>query len=148
MCVLSTTRRTYTFTAEGQSLGNFVDPAKFAKDLLIKDKGGFAYIHPKLFHDSFAQDVNSTQSNIMAVAQKPFNISIFAEKSGPQAWKQLPTWYQISLNDRMIPPAVEQMFAKQMNATTISFPSSHASLVSHPTQIAQLILNATKGITK
>jgi hypothetical protein len=43
---------------------------------------------------------------------------------------------------------VERMFAKQMNATTISLPSSHASLVSHPTEIAQLILNATKGITK
>ena len=48
----------------------------------------------------------------------------------------------------MIPPAVEQMFAKQMNATTISLPSSHASLVSHPTEIAQLILNATKGVTR
>jgi len=48
----------------------------------------------------------------------------------------------------MIPPDVERMFAKQMNATTISLPSSHASLVSHPDQIAQLILNATKGVTK
>jgi hypothetical protein len=38
--------------------------------------------------------------------------------------------------------------AKQMNATTISLPSSHASLVSHPNEIAQLILNATKGVTK
>jgi hypothetical protein len=37
------------------------------------------------------------------------------------------------------------MFAKQMNATTISVNSSHASLVSHPNEIAQLILNATKG---
>ncbi len=38
---------------------------------------------------------------------------------------------------------------KQMNATTtISIPSSHASLVSHPNEIAQLILNTTKGIAK
>jgi hypothetical protein len=48
----------------------------------------------------------------------------------------------------MIPPNVERMFAKQMNATTISLASSHASLVSHPDEIAQLILNATKGSTK
>ena len=45
----------------------------------------------------------------------------------------------------MIPPNIERMFAKQMNATTISLASSHASLVSHPNEIAQLILNATKG---
>jgi hypothetical protein len=45
----------------------------------------------------------------------------------------------------MIPPDAERMFAKQMNATTISVNSSHTSLVSHPNEIAQLILNATKG---
>ena len=41
--------------------------------------------------------------------------------------------------------ALERMFAKQMNATTISLPSCHASTVSHPNEIAELILNATKG---
>jgi pimeloyl-ACP methyl ester carboxylesterase len=129
---------------EGQSLGSFVSPSKFPKDFLMPDKAGLAYINPKLFHDWFAQDVNPARADVMAVVQKPFNLSIFAENSGPPAWKQLPTWYQVSENDHMIPPAVEQMFAKQMNATTISLPSSHASLVSHPNEIAQLILNATK----
>ena len=38
----------------------------------------------------------STEADIMAVVQKPINISIFAEKSGPPVWKQLPTWYQVS----------------------------------------------------
>jgi hypothetical protein len=37
------------------------------------------------------------------------------------------------------------MFAKQINAITISLASSHASPVSHPNEVAQLILNATKG---
>ena len=63
---------------------------------------------------------------------------------GPPAWKQHPTWYQVSENDHMIPPDAERMFAKQMNATTISLPSSHASLVSHPNEVAQLILNAAQ----
>jgi pimeloyl-ACP methyl ester carboxylesterase len=131
---------------EGQSLGNFVDPAKLPKGFLIIDNGGDAYLNPKLFTQSFAQDVDPTQANVMAATQKPFSQSILTEKSGPPAWKQLPTWYQVSENDRMIPRAVEHMFAKQMNATTISLPSSHASLVSHSNEIAQLILNATKGI--
>jgi hypothetical protein len=55
--------------------------------------------------------------------------------------------YQISENDHSIPPDVELMFAKQMNATTISLPSSHASLVSHPDEIAKLILDAAKRVT-
>ena len=35
-------------------------------------------------------------------------------------------------------------FAKQMNATTLSLNASHASYVSHPNEIANFILNATK----
>jgi hypothetical protein len=50
--------------------------------------------------------------------------------------------------DHMIPPDAELLFAKQMNATTVSINASHASLVSHPDQTAELILNATKGTTK
>ena len=133
---------------EGQSLSNFVDIKKFPKDLLIIDSGGFAYINPAMFAGAIAQDVNPTEADILATVQKPFSTSILAEKSGPPAWKQLPTWYQVSENDRASPPALEHMFAKQMNATTISLPSSHASLVSHPNEIAQLILNATKGVAK
>ena len=100
-------------------LGDFVDVTKLPKDLLIVDGGGFAYINPAMFAGAFAQDVNSTEADIMATVQKPFSISIFGEKSGPPAWKQLPTWYQVSENDHMIPPDAERMFAKQMNATTL-----------------------------
>ena len=133
---------------QGQQHGPF--PKEFeGKPLLIFDKGGFAYINPAIFHDFFVQDVDQAQAKVLAVVQKPANISGIAnEKSGPPAWKQLPTWYQVSENDHVIPPATEHMFAKQMNATTISLPSSHASPVSHPNEVAQLILNATKAVEK
>lgn len=133
---------------EGQSISDFVDVQKLPKDLLITDSAGFVYFNPSKFHDTFAQDVNLTQANIMAAVQKPINQSIFAEKSGPPAWKQLPVWYQVSENDHAFPPAVEHQFAKQMNATTISLASSHASLVSHPNEVAQLILDAANYPTK
>jgi pimeloyl-ACP methyl ester carboxylesterase len=92
----------------------------------------------------FAQDVDLAQADIMATTQKPPSLSILPEKSGPPAWKQLPTWYEVSGNDRMIPPDVERMFAKQINATTITVNASHVPFISHPDQIAGLILNATK----
>jgi pimeloyl-ACP methyl ester carboxylesterase len=141
---------------EGQSMSTTVPkvydglPKELeGKPLLIFDNGGFAYINPALFRDFLAHDVDEAEANILAVVQKPANISGIAnEKSGPPAWKQLPTWYQVSENDRAIPPAIERIFAKQMNATTISLPSSHASIISHPNEIAELILNATKAVAK
>jgi len=133
---------------EGQSLSTFVDAKDFPQGFLILDSAGLAYINPAMFHDRFAKDVNTTEADIMAVAQKPFSAASFGEKSGPPAWKQLPTWYQISESDMMIPPDAQRQFAKQMNATTISIDASHASYVSHPDEIAKLILDATKGSTK
>src|SRR6187200_1487405 len=130
---------------EGQSLSDFVNPANFPKDLFIVDSGGFIYLNPKIFRENFAQDVDPAEADIMAIVQKPFHQSNFVEKSGPPAWKQLPTWYQISDADHMIPPDVQRLFAQRMKATTLSINASHASYVSHPNQIAQFILNATKG---
>jgi pimeloyl-ACP methyl ester carboxylesterase len=130
---------------EGQSLSSFVDPSKFPKELFLLDSGGFIYLNPAIFQENFAQDVDPKEADIMAIVQRPFNQSIFMEKSGPPAWKQLPTWYQISTADRMIPPDVQRMFAERMNATTISVNASHASYVSHPNEITELILNATRG---
>jgi len=75
-----------------------------------------------MFAGSVAEDVNPTEADILAAVQKPFSTSILAEKSGPPPWKQLPTWYQVSEKDGASPPALEHMFAKQMNATTISLP--------------------------
>ena len=130
---------------EGQSLSTFVNPANFPKELFMPDSGGFIYLNPKIFRENFAQDVDPTEANIMAITQKPFHQSNFVAASGPPAWKQLPTWYQISESDHMIPPDVQHTFAEQMNATTLSLNASHASYVSHPNEIADFILNATKG---
>ncbi len=130
---------------EGQSLSTFVDPANFPKELFMPDSGGFIYLNPAIMRENFAQDVDPSEADIMAIAQKPFNQSNFVAKSGPPAWKQLPAWYQISESDHMIPPNVQHTFAEQMNATTLSLNASHASYVSHPNEIADFILNATKG---
>jgi pimeloyl-ACP methyl ester carboxylesterase len=130
---------------EGESAVNFVPVESLPQGLLVFDSGGFAYLNPQMFPQAFAQDVNTTEAEILAAVQKPAHQSLFTEKSGPPAWKQLPTWFVVSENDRIIPPDAERMFAQRMNATTISLNSSHASLVSHPNEVAQLILDAARG---
>lgn len=131
---------------EGQTISDFVSPSSFPPGVLLQDEGGFLYwSNPKQFHDLFAGDLDPAQTNIMFAVEKPINSSIFAEKSGPPAWKQLPTWYQVSDDDKTIPPDIERMFAKRMNATTISLPASHVSYVSQPEEIAKFILEAAKG---
>jgi pimeloyl-ACP methyl ester carboxylesterase len=132
---------------EGESAVNFVPVESLPPGLLVIDSGGFAYLNPEMFPQAFAQDVNTTEAETLAVVQKPAHQSLFTEPSGPPAWKQLPTWFEVSEGDHIIPPDAQRMFAQRMNATTISLNSSHASPVSHPDEIAQLILDAARGST-
>jgi pimeloyl-ACP methyl ester carboxylesterase len=130
---------------EGQSLSDFVDPTKLPKGFSLLDSGGFIYVNPEMFAQVLAQDIDPAEVKVLAAAQKPYNQSVSTEKSGTPAWKQLPTWYGVSENDRIVPPDAQRMFAEQINATVLSINSSHASPLSHPNEVAQLILNATQG---
>lgn len=132
--------------AQGESLldlGN--NTADLPENLFTIDNEGFMLMNPDLIHEWFAQDVNLAEVDIMAAVQKPVNLSTVEEKSGPPAWRQLPTWYQISKNDRVVPPDLQHFFAESMNATILSLNASHFSQISQPDEIAGLILNATKG---
>ena len=99
-----------------------------------------------MYPDNFCQDVEKKEARIMASTQKPLSVACFEAKATDAGWKNLPSWYQVSLNDRMVPPEAEQFMAKRINANTISFPSSHASLVSHPKEIAEFILSAAREL--
>lgn len=105
---------------EGESAVDFVPVESLPPGLLVFDSGGFAYLNPKMFHGAFVQDANATEAETLAAVQKPAHQSLFTEKSGPPAWKQLPTWFEVSESDHIIPPDAQHKFAERMNATTIS----------------------------
>jgi pimeloyl-ACP methyl ester carboxylesterase len=58
------------------------------------------------------------------------------------AWRSKPSWYAVSKQDRTINPDLERFMAKRMKATTIEVDAGHLSLVSHPEEISNLILQA------
>jgi pimeloyl-ACP methyl ester carboxylesterase len=111
------------------------------------DKYGYLWIDREMFADNFCQDVEKTEALIMAATQRPLSVACFEGKITDAGWKKLPSWYVVSLNDRMIPPEAEQFLAQRMNAKTISLPSSHVAMVSHPKEVSDFILSAAKDLT-
>lgn len=111
------------------------------------DKNGFLWVTPDKFRGSFCHDVDETEALVMALTQKPIAARCFDDKSGPPAWKVKPTWYQISANDRMIPPETERWFAERMSPRkTITLQASHASMASHANEIVALIEEAAGSV--
>jgi pimeloyl-ACP methyl ester carboxylesterase len=109
------------------------------------DEHGFLWIDRDGFAQAFAADVDPDEAHIMAVTQRPLSIKSFVAKSGPPAWKHIPSWYLVSSNDRMIPPQAEELMAKRMGATVRTVAASHASMVSHPREVADIIAAAAEA---
>lgn len=135
---------------KGESLGSIFgrreQPAGGAN--IVPDEKGFLWIKYDKFHESFAQDLNPEDSVVMSLSQKPIHGSIFAAEAGEPAWKTKPSWYQVSDNDRMIPPATEKEMAERMNAKKIiHLDASHASLATHPKEITELIKEAVEAVS-
>ncbi len=112
---------------------------------LEPDSDGYLWIKRDKFHESFCQDLSAEEALVMAVAQKAPVASTFGDPNTSPAWKGKATWYQISNDDRMIHPDNQRMMAARMNPKkTIALNASHASLASHPGEIAELIVEAAR----
>jgi pimeloyl-ACP methyl ester carboxylesterase len=102
-------------------------------------------IAPDSFHDIFCQDVPAAQAALMAATQRPATQEALVEPSGElPLWKQVPSWFLIGEEDRIIPAALQHYMAKRAQARrTIEIPgASHAVTVAHPGATAHLILEA------
>jgi pimeloyl-ACP methyl ester carboxylesterase len=104
--------------------------------------GGFAQLNEEAFVHDFAGDLEPSRALALYAVQGRISDALFASRTTQAAWKSKPTWYAISNNDRTTSPELEHFLAKRMNATTLDLNSSHVSLISHPREIANLILQA------
>ena len=132
---------------EGESLEGLgkQGPSSPGSTQMRTDKNGFLWIDREGFAQAFAGDVDPVEARVMAATQKPLSNKAFASKSGPPAWKHLPSWYLVSTNDQMIPPTAEEFMAKRMGATVRQVPSSHVPMVSHPKDVIDLIVAAAQA---
>jgi len=105
-------------------------------------RNGFAELSEDAFVHNFAGDLPVARAKALYAVQGRVSDSLFASKTTQAAWRSKPSWYAVSKNDETTSPDLERFLAKRMNATTVELNSSHVSLISHPHEIANLILQA------
>lgn len=94
------------------------------------------------FLKDFAGDLPPEKAKLLFAVQQPFHKALLAGKTSQAAWRSKPSFYAVSTEDRTINPDLERFMAKRMNAKTIELNASHLSLISHPREIGDLILEA------
>jgi pimeloyl-ACP methyl ester carboxylesterase len=108
----------------------------------IEDHGGFTQLSEDAFLNYFANGVAREKAQVLYAVQQPTAASLFGDRTTVAAWRSKPTFYAVSKNDGTITPDFERFLAERMKATTIELDAGHLSLVSHPREIADLILAA------
>jgi pimeloyl-ACP methyl ester carboxylesterase len=119
-------------------------PAPPASAGLVKS-GGFAQLSEEAFLRDFAGDIEPAKARILYAVQGRISESLFSGKTSNAAWRSKPSWYAVSTEDRTISPELERFMADRMKAKTIEVKASHLSLISHPQEITDLILNAARA---
>ena len=97
------------------------------------------------FLRDFAGDLPATKAKVLYAVQEPFHKALLTGKTTQAAWRSKPSYYAVSTEDRTINPDLERFMAKRMGAKTIEVKASHLSLISHPDEIADLIVEAAGG---
>src|SRR5271154_65705 len=102
---------------------------------------GFGALTEHAFLNHFANGVDPVRARALYAVQGRVSDTLFTDKTTEAAWTSKPSWYAVSRRDGTISPELQRFLAHRMQARTIEIDSGHLSMISHPQQISQLIID-------
>lgn len=127
----------------GEPLGAYLEKYLSALGAALRpDAAGFLWIDRAAFRDVFALDIPVAEASTMAVTQKPVAAATFTATLEKAAWRSIPSWYLISLDDHTLSPGMARFYANRMKAKTTEIKSSHVAFISHPDAVVRMIEEA------
>jgi pimeloyl-ACP methyl ester carboxylesterase len=129
---------------EGESINSVskpFPPAPLGSELRL-DAQGFLTATRKGIAEDMAQDLPVGEQHIPTATQGQTAAACFGATVTKAAWRSKPSWAVIAGNDRAIPPELEKDEAATIKATSITLPSNHLAMLSHPREVAELIEQA------
>jgi pimeloyl-ACP methyl ester carboxylesterase len=103
-------------------------------------------IDPARFKDAFAADLPADETAVMAATQRPVAESAFSERSGPPAWKRLPSWTVVATGDKAAGADLVRSMAERAGATITEVDGSHVIMISQPQAVTDVILEALAAV--
>lgn len=106
------------------------------------------YAKPDQYRNLFlSNQVSVTDAAQLAATQSPINAQALSEPSSAPAWKTIPSWYLVSDDDHLIPPAAERFMATRARAHTTEADTPHTAQVTNPALVTNIIEQAAKTTT-
>jgi pimeloyl-ACP methyl ester carboxylesterase len=112
---------------------------------ILPPKEGFLFLDRGKFHAAFAGDLPAEQAAFMADSQVPWGVDALGGQVTQPAWRTRPSWYLVTTQDRMIPPAAQRTMSQRAGSTVTEAAASHSVYVSQPAAVAGLVERAAAG---
>ena len=132
---------------EGESLATLIAeaPADAPAPPILPPQEGLLFLDRDKFAAAFAADLPEKLAAFMADSQVGFGVDALSGAVSEPAWRAKPSWYLVTTNDHMIPPAAQRAMSERAKATVTETPASHAVYVSQPAVVAAVIGQAAQG---
>jgi pimeloyl-ACP methyl ester carboxylesterase len=114
---------------------------------LAPDENGLIYLPEPAFAEAFAQHASAEELSILAAVQRPISPACITVPMQRPLWKDLPSWFVVADQDRMIAPATQHFMAARMKAIVRSHQADHTPLVTAPEVVVDVIREALRTVT-
>jgi pimeloyl-ACP methyl ester carboxylesterase len=111
---------------------------------ILPPQDGFLFLDRDQFAASFAADVPAREAAFMADSQVPWGVEALNGVVNEAAWHGKPSWYLVTTDDRMIPPALQRKMAERAGSNLAEEAGSHSIYISQPGSVAVLIKQAAR----
>jgi pimeloyl-ACP methyl ester carboxylesterase len=110
--------------------------------LLAPDNHGLIWLPESAFGAAFAQNASPEEQAVLAAVQRPIAAACISVPLGRPLWLQVPSWYLLAEQDRMIVPETQRFMAERMHAQMSTHAVDHTPSVSAPGPVVDLIIKA------
>jgi pimeloyl-ACP methyl ester carboxylesterase len=112
---------------------------------LAPDSNGLIWLPETAFATAFAQNASADDQAVLAAVQRPLSLSCITVPAGRPLWKDIPSWFLVAEDDRMIVPATQRYMAERMKAKTKAHAVDHTPSVTAPGAVVDIIRDAIRA---
>lgn len=133
---------------EGETVGDVfyrTEPHPQAPEL-GPDRHALIRLPEEAFATAFAQHATPQEQALLAATQRPLAAAGIGVPVGRPAWKDLPSWFLVAEEDRMIPAETQHFMAERMKARVRTAPADHMPMITAPSAVVGIVLEAVREV--
>jgi pimeloyl-ACP methyl ester carboxylesterase len=113
---------------------------------LAPDRDGVIWLPRDAFANAFAHDASAREARVLAALQRPIAAACIGEPVARPLWKDLPSWFLVAGQDRMIAPETQRSMAQRMGARVHALDVDHTPGVTAPDAVVEIIVEAAQAV--